>query len=68
MLSKWITRWSALADDAAHGLGQFLESLPDQGRDAGEVVAHARAAREDFLAPLLDPAAGAGARAAAGTA
>jgi toluene monooxygenase system protein E len=64
VLGKWITRWSALADDAAHGLGQFLESLPEQSRSAGDVAAHARAAREDFLAPLLDPAAGA----AAGTA
>ncbi len=68
VLSKWITRWSALADDAAHGLGQFLESLPEQGTSATEVAAHARAAREGFLASLLGPGAGAGAEAAAGTA
>ena len=36
VLGKWVTRWSALADDAAHGLGQFLESLPEQGRSAAE--------------------------------
>jgi toluene monooxygenase system protein E len=65
VLGKWVTRWSALADDAAHGLGQFLESLPDQGRSAGDVAAHAREAREGFLASLLDPA---GAEAGAGTA
>ena len=65
VLGRWVTRWSALADDAAHGLGQFLESLPEQGRSAAEVAAHARAARESFLASLLDPAAGAGAGAAA---
>ena len=65
VLGTWVTRWSALADDAAHGLGQFLESLPDQGRSAGDVAAHAREAREGFLASLLDPA---GAEAGAGTA
>jgi toluene monooxygenase system protein E len=65
VLGRWVTRWSALADDAAHGLGQFLESLPDQGRSAGDVAAHAREAREGFLASLLDPA---GAEAGAGTA
>ncbi|HEY5355595.1 MAG TPA: hypothetical protein VIK57_24385 [Streptosporangiaceae bacterium] len=64
VLSRWITRWSGLADDAAHGLGEFLESLPEQGTSASEVAAHARAAREGFLASLLDPAAGT----AAGTA
>ena len=64
VLGTWIARWSARADDAAHGLGQFLESLPGQGRPADEVAAQARAAREDFLGTLLDPAAGAGAAAA----
>ena len=68
VLGRWIARWSSLADDAALGLGQFLESLPEQGTSAGEVAAHARAAREGFLASVLDPAAGAGAEAAAGTA
>jgi toluene monooxygenase system protein E len=56
VLSKWIQRWSPLADDAAHGLGQFLGSLPESGRPADEVAGHARAAREHYLAPLLDPA------------
>lgn len=55
VLAKWVTRWSSLADDAAHGLGQFLESLPDSGRPADEVAAGARGAREHLLAPLLDP-------------
>ena len=54
MLDKWITRWSARADDAAHRLGEFLETLPARGRPASEVAAHARAAREDFLAGLFD--------------
>jgi toluene monooxygenase system protein E len=67
VLGKWVTRWSALADDAAHGLGQFLESLPEQGRSAADVAEHARVAREGFLAALLDPA-GAEAGGAAGTA
>ena len=56
MLGKWIGRWSARADDAAHGLGQFLESFPEHGVAADEVAAHARAARDGFLACLLDPA------------
>ena len=64
MLGKWLARWSARADDAAHGLGQFLESLPGQGRPADEVAAQARAAREGFLSALLDPAPGASAAAA----
>ena len=68
VLGRWVTRWSAFADDAAYGLGEFLESLPGRGRGASEVAAHARAAREGFLAPLLAPDAGAGAAAAAGTA
>jgi toluene monooxygenase system protein E len=55
VLGKWIGRWSALADDAAYGLGQFLQSLPEAGVPAGEVAAHARAAREGFLAGLLEP-------------
>ena len=54
VLDKWITRWSARADDAAHRLGEFLETLPARGRPASEVAAHARAAREDFLAGLFD--------------
>ncbi|HWG65258.1 MAG TPA: hypothetical protein VG253_26535 [Streptosporangiaceae bacterium] len=56
VLRKWVERWSALADDAAHGLGQFLQSLPDSAVPADTVAAHARAARDAHLAPLLDPA------------
>jgi toluene monooxygenase system protein E len=56
VLAKWITRWSPLADDAAYGLGQLLESLPDNGVPADEVAAHARAARERYLGALLDEA------------
>ena len=39
VLGRWVTRWSALADDAALGLGEFLESLPERGRAASEVAA-----------------------------
>ena len=56
VLAKWAGRWAALADDAAHGLGQFLETLPGSGVPADQVAAHARAAREEFLAPVLEPA------------
>jgi len=58
VLAKWAGRWAALADDAAHGLGQFLETLPGSGVPADQVAAHARAAREEFLAPVLEPAGG----------
>jgi toluene monooxygenase system protein E len=68
VLGKWVTRWSALADDAALGLGQFLESLPEQGRSAADVAQHARVAREGFLAALLDPAGAQASAGAAGTA
>ena len=61
VLGKWVARWSARADEAAHGLGRFLESLPEQGRSADEVAARARAAREDFLGGVLDPASAAAA-------
>ena len=61
MLGTWVARWSDRADEAAHGLGRFLESLPEQGRSADEVAAQARAAREDFLGGVLDPASAAGA-------
>jgi toluene monooxygenase system protein E len=56
VLAKWIGRWSALADDAAHGLGQLLQALPEHGVAATEVTARARATRERYLAGLLDPA------------
>ena len=49
-------RWAALADDFVYGLGQFLETSPESSVPAGEVAAHARAAREEFLAPVLEPA------------
>jgi len=52
VLDKWIARWSGWADDAAYGLGEFLETLPARGRPASEVAAHARAARAAFLAGL----------------
>jgi len=56
VLDKWIGRWSQLADDAAHGLGQLLASLTEGAVRADDVAAHARAARERHLALLLDPA------------
>jgi toluene monooxygenase system protein E len=52
VLAKWIDRWSALADEAALGLGQILEA--DAGVAAADVAAHARAAREQHLAGLTD--------------
>ena len=54
MLAKWVTRWSARADEAALGLGTILEAAA--GVPAAEVAAHARAAREQFLAGLLETA------------
>jgi toluene monooxygenase system protein E len=56
VLAKWVDRWSARADDAAHGLGHLLESLPGATTSASEVASRARAARERYLAGLLDPA------------
>ena len=58
VLAKWVGRWSALADAAALGLGTLLEA--DDGRPAAEVAAHARTAREQFLAGLLGDASGNG--------
>jgi len=54
VLAKWIGRWSALADDAALGLGQILET--HAGVTAADVAAHASAARGQFLAGLLEGA------------
>jgi toluene monooxygenase system protein E len=54
VLAKWIERWSVLADEAAHGLGELFETLPEQGVSADQVAVHARAAREQHLAGLLD--------------
>ena len=55
VLGKWVARWSALADDAALGLGKILETAPGNGVRAADVAAHAKAAREHYLAGLLDP-------------
>jgi len=54
VLAKWIDRWSALADEAALGLGQILETAA--AVSAADVAAHARTARQQFLAGLLDAA------------
>ena len=59
VLAKWVSRWSARADDAALGLGTILEAAGGSG-PAADVAAHAKAARDDYLAGLLDPASGNG--------
>jgi toluene monooxygenase system protein E len=53
-LQRWIRRWAPIADEAAAGLGRLLETRPERGRDAGEVVAGARAAREAFHARAFE--------------
>jgi len=58
VLGKWAGRWSALADEAALGLGTFLEAAA--GFPAAGAAAHARAAREQFLDGLLEDASGNG--------
>ena len=58
VLAKWIDRWSVLADEAALGLGQILETTA--AVSATDVAGHARTAREQFLAGLLDAASGNG--------
>ena len=55
VLAKWIDRWSALADDAALGLGTILEA--EAGIPAADVAARARAIREHHVAGLTDTAA-----------
>ena len=55
VLGKWFGRWSALADDAALGLGKILETAPGNSVQAADVAAHAKTAREQYLAGLLDP-------------
>jgi toluene monooxygenase system protein E len=55
VLGKWIGRWSALADNAALGLGTILATAPGNGVRADEVATHAKAARDHYLAGLLDP-------------
>ena len=52
--AKWVARWAARADDAALGLGTILEA--EAGVPADDVAAHARTAREQFLAGLLETA------------
>jgi toluene monooxygenase system protein E len=52
VLTRWIGRWSGPADEAAHGLGTILAAA--HGGPAGDVAAHARAAREQFLAGLTE--------------
>ena len=51
MLGKWAGRWSTWADEAALGLGTFLEAAA--GIPAADVAARASAARERFLAGVL---------------
>ena len=55
VLGKWVGRWSALADDAALGLGRILETAPGNSVQAADVAAQAKTAREQYLAGLLDP-------------
>jgi len=52
VLAKWAGRWAARADEAALGLGTILEA--EAGVRADDVAAHARTAREQFLAGLLE--------------
>jgi toluene monooxygenase system protein E len=54
VFAKWIDRWSALADEAALGLGQIFEEAA--AVSAADVAAHARTARQQFLAGLLEAA------------
>jgi toluene monooxygenase system protein E len=52
VLAKWVGRWAARADEAALGLGTLLEAAA--GVPAAQVATHARSAREQFLAGLLE--------------
>lgn len=54
VLGKWIGRWSALADEAALGLGTILEEETGGDVSAAGVAGQAKAARQEFLAGLLD--------------
>jgi toluene monooxygenase system protein E len=54
VLGKWIARWSALADEAALGLGTILEEETGGDVTAADVAGQAKAAREEFLAGLLE--------------
>ncbi|HEY0449983.1 toluene hydroxylase [Actinophytocola sp.] len=53
VLQRWIDRWTPVADAAARGLGSLLETHPERGRPAEEVVAGARAARDALHARLF---------------
>jgi hypothetical protein len=52
----WVSRWSALADDAALGPGAILGAATGSGVPAADVAAQAKTAWEDFLAGLLETA------------
>jgi len=54
VLGKWIARWSALADEAALGLGMILEEETGGDVTAASVAGQAQAARQEFLAGLLE--------------
>ena len=65
VLGGWIDRWSALADDAALGLGRMLETAlentaPGSSIPAADVAAHAKTARERCLAGLREDPGGNG--------
>ena len=50
VLRGWVDRWAPRADEAAHALGTLLSTLPEHGRQAGDVAAQAAAARGRLLA------------------
>jgi toluene monooxygenase system protein E len=54
VLGKWIGRWSALADEAALGLGTMLEEETGGDVTAAGVAGQAKAARQQFLGGLLE--------------
>src|SRR5215469_10192241 len=54
VLGKWVGRWSALADEAARGLGVILEEETGGDMTAASVASQAKAARQEFLAGLLE--------------
>ena len=65
VLGGWIDRWSALADDAALGLGRMLETVlentaPGSSVPAADVAAQAKTAREHYLAGLPEDPSGNG--------
>jgi toluene monooxygenase system protein E len=60
VLRRWVAAWAPRADEAAHGLGTLLETLPDRGRPASDVAEQAGRARDGLLAeaglPEAEPA------------